>query len=237
MFDGCSINESSLIYIADYINDISSLDKETDEDWKMILGNDSTYITKTVRGQIHIDHDTNIEKDILARNANKMIKKGWDVYYHDVLQEFDETVEPDIPEIIDPTNNDVTIINHYAPDASKWNEEVYQNIKNEVKIVRVIDKVAYDDVNDIPSSYDVVSHNGYVPDASTWNEHVYSPNSDILKITHVINEVAYDDDMDVSSNAIANNGYVPDASKWNEEIYAEKGLVVTRVIDGASYEN
>ena len=237
MFDNCKLNEDSLIYIADYINDISSLDRENDEDWTFNFGKESNTIMAAWRGQIHIDHDTNIEKNILARNANKMIKKGWDVYYYNVLQEFDETAEPDIPEIIDPTNNDVTITNHYAPDASKWNEEVYQNIKNEVKIVRVIDKVAYDDVNDIPSSYDVVSHNGYIPDASAWNEYVYSPNSDILKITHVINEVAYEDDMDVSSNVIANNGYVPDASKWNEEVYAEKGLVVTRVIDGASYEN
>lgn len=68
-----------------------------------------------------------------------MIKKGWNVYFNGVLQIYDERYEPEAIKC------DITTESGYIPDASKWNEEIYIPNKKYIKIVRVIDGVAYND--------------------------------------------------------------------------------------------
>ena len=68
-----------------------------------------------------------------------MIKKGWNVYFNGVLQNYDERYEPEAIKC------DITTESGYIPDASKWNEEIYIPNKKYIKIVRVIDGISYND--------------------------------------------------------------------------------------------
>ena len=86
MFSSCKLDESSLIYIADYINDISSLDRENKEHWTYeVLGETKTI---TGRGRIDIGHDESVSQDVRIACGNKMIEKGWDVYFNGTLYEY-----------------------------------------------------------------------------------------------------------------------------------------------------
>lgn len=131
MFSGCSkLTANSLDYIATYINDISDLDKENDSDWTLTYGNYNKVIKKENRGRIDIDYDTTISQDKISICFVKILKKGWDIYVNQekYVQGYDVTEE-----------------NGYIPDASKWNEDVYVPKKESLKIVCVIDGIAYDE--------------------------------------------------------------------------------------------
>lgn len=139
MFNGCELDRDSIISIADTINDISKLDKENAENWTYSFDDNVREIDEQSRGRIDISYDSSIEQETLSISANEMIKKGWNVYFNGILQIYDERYEPEAIKC------DITTESGYIPDASKWNEEIYIPNKKYIKIVRVIDGVAYND--------------------------------------------------------------------------------------------
>lgn len=103
MFSGCKLDEESVRHIANTINDVSELN----------LG---------FQSKISIGHDTNIPEISIIECGNKMLKKGWDVYFNDVKYRFKHTY-------------DVSEDNGYCPDGGLWNDEVY--IPNDLVITRI----------------------------------------------------------------------------------------------------
>ena len=133
MFSSCSLNEDSLNYIADYINDISSLDKKTDEDWTYEVLGETKTITKSYRGRIDIDYDESVSQDVRVDCGNKMIEKGWEVYFNNILYEFTDLSSP----------YDVSEANGYVPDAYKegndsWNTVVFKDIDAKGYVVEYV---------------------------------------------------------------------------------------------------
>ena len=92
MFSGCKLNEESVINISDSINDLveKGLDRDNDDDWTLIFDTNTHIIQFSGRGRIDIGHDTTISNDILIECGNKMVRKGWDVYFNDVKYEYTE---------------------------------------------------------------------------------------------------------------------------------------------------
>lgn len=82
MFNECKLDAESLRIIANNINDIFDLDKTNYEHWKYeVLGKYET-ISSAYRGRIDIGHDTSISEDVIIECGNKLIDKGWIVYFN-----------------------------------------------------------------------------------------------------------------------------------------------------------
>lgn len=75
-------------------------------------------------GVIHIGHDSEISQSDLDMCGWKLSKKGWTPYFNGEIY------------IINPY--DVSELNGYIPNASKWNEEVY--IHHDLVITRITAK-------------------------------------------------------------------------------------------------
>ena len=127
MFENCSLNDDSLIYIADNINDISSLDKEINEDWQYEVLGETKTIEYANRGRIDIDYNESVSQDVLSACGNKLIDKGWDVYFNGTLYEW-------------ATTYDVSEANGYIPDASNWNDHILTPNMDILKISIVNEK-------------------------------------------------------------------------------------------------
>jgi hypothetical protein len=82
MFYNCKLNAESLRNIADTINDISDLDKDIDEHWTYEVLGETKTIYKNRRGHIDIDLDTSVTQDVIIECGNKLIDKGWTVYFN-----------------------------------------------------------------------------------------------------------------------------------------------------------
>ena len=133
MFSKCNLDEDSLNYIADNINDISSLDKKTDEDWTYEVLGETKTITKSYRGRIDIDYDASVSQDVRIACGNKLIEKGWDVYFNNTLYEYTPIGSP----------YDVSEVNGYVPDAYKegndsWNTVVFKDIDAKGYVVEYV---------------------------------------------------------------------------------------------------
>ena len=90
MFYNCKLDTESLINIAENINDLVEMgyDKNIEEHWKYeVLGQNKTII-KSERGRIDIDYDDSISEDVRIECGNKLIDKGWDVYFNGTLYEY-----------------------------------------------------------------------------------------------------------------------------------------------------
>ena len=116
MFNGCILNEISLNSIATTIQDINHLNKEIDEHWLV----NEVPIVSTNRGRIDIGYNENIVPKLNAdKYGNILVKKGWTVYLNGILfggggGGGESTV-----------SYDISRANGYAPDASKWQSEIY----------------------------------------------------------------------------------------------------------------
>ena len=88
MFEGCKLDINSLRNIADTINDITDLDENNNNDWKYeVLGKTKT-ISSTSRGHIDICHADSISEEVIIECGNKLIDKGWTVYFNNTLYEY-----------------------------------------------------------------------------------------------------------------------------------------------------
>lgn len=85
MFSGCKLNETSLRNIADNINDLKAkgYDKNNDEHWKYEVLGETITINKYWRGHIDIDLDESVTQNVKNECGNKLIAKGWEVYFND----------------------------------------------------------------------------------------------------------------------------------------------------------
>lgn len=128
----CPLTAQSIQNIANGINDISTLDKTNENNWKYIdhnppSGDWESTIYESERGRIDLGWDGNGD---ITSAIQTMQRRGWDVYVNGELQEV----------LVNPA--DIIEGSAYIPDASKWNEEVYT--PNNLTIVSVVDGVAYD---------------------------------------------------------------------------------------------
>ena len=102
MFNGCSLDTASVQNIADTINDLKS---------------------QNMTGVIHIGHADDVPASILWECGNKMLDKGWTVYFNEkVYSRHDMTYS-------------ITKSNGYIPNASEWQNEVYK--KNNLIITEI----------------------------------------------------------------------------------------------------
>ena len=131
MFRSCNLNETSLRNIADNINDLKEkgYDKNIDEHWTYEVLGETQTISSSYRGRIDIGHDESVTQDVLWSCGNKLIAKGWDVYYNAILYEY-----------IPPC--DVSEANGWCPDAYKngsdsWNTVVLTPYIDVLKISSV----------------------------------------------------------------------------------------------------
>ena len=96
--DNCQLDEDSIKYISENINDISALDVNKDEDWmnKYVYWNYETQImqtdydtiwNKSSRGVIYLTYDSSIaDKSNILKYCDDIANKGWKVYLNTKLQ-------------------------------------------------------------------------------------------------------------------------------------------------------
>lgn len=125
MFNTSSLDESSLRNIADTINDISSLDKNNDSDWKYITDKEKI-VYRNERGVIHIGISSSIPQDVVNECGCKLLNKGWEVYFNN-------------QKYIWNSKYDISEANGYAPIANNWNGEVLTPNLSKLKITEVTD--------------------------------------------------------------------------------------------------
>ena len=172
MFQGCvQLNEESLNDIAENINNLNELNISLNDpmDWTHDSYDGISVIPLEDRGVIDIDYDTTISEKTIITCGNKLIDKGWKVYFYDNLYTYTNL------EI--ETNYDISVANNYCPIANDWNENVY--VPNDLTITSVRDGYGWDD------RFDVSEFNGYCPDAwksteENWNKDIYVANSLII---------------------------------------------------------
>ena len=111
MFNGCKLNEESLRCIADNINNLveKGLDRNNDDDWVYyVLGEENT-IQKNGRGRIDIWCTSDVSQEVLIECGNKMVGKGWDVYFNNTKYEYDDGT----------SSYDISEANGYIPDTTR----------------------------------------------------------------------------------------------------------------------
>lgn len=99
MFKDCKLDEKSLQNISKTINDLKSKEKS---------------------GRIDIGLDESVSQSVYFECGNKLMDKGWKVYFNDALYEYTTVGSP----------NDVSEANGWCPNAYKsdtnnWNTNVY----------------------------------------------------------------------------------------------------------------
>jgi hypothetical protein len=99
MFRDCKLNEKSLQNISKTINNLKSKDKS---------------------GRIDIGLDESVSQSVYFECGNKLMDKGWKVYFNDALYEYTTIGSP----------NDVSEANGWCPkayksDTNNWNTNVY----------------------------------------------------------------------------------------------------------------
>lgn len=85
MFAECKLDDTSLENITTNINDIIDIDKKNDELWNYTIHNSVRNIDITDRGRIDIWHDESVAQNVINECGNKLIDKGWDVYFNNTL--------------------------------------------------------------------------------------------------------------------------------------------------------
>lgn len=85
MFYNCKLNAESLRNIADTINDVTSLDKDNDADWAYEVLGETKTIYRLHRGRITIGYDETVSQNVITECGNKLINKGWTVYFNNTL--------------------------------------------------------------------------------------------------------------------------------------------------------
>lgn len=125
MFSNCKLDTESLRNVADTINDITDLDKSNDEDWKYEVLGETKTISSSERGRIDIDYDESVSQDVIIECGDKLMDKGWVVYFNGTLYEYTTVGSP----------YDVSEANGYIPDAYKkgsnsWNTVVLKPNKD-----------------------------------------------------------------------------------------------------------
>ena len=87
MFSGCKLDETSLENIVETINNLTEkgLDINNDDDWTLTLGYNIIYtIREGERAVIHIGHAEDVDEAKIIDFGNRLIEKGWNVYFNDV---------------------------------------------------------------------------------------------------------------------------------------------------------
>lgn len=264
MFKGCILNAASLDSISTHINDISSLDKNNDNDWKFEYDGYSQIINKGNRGRIDITLNKSVSQDVINECGNIMGEKGWKIYYNDELYNpvkqynYESSKYLRIERIRDGGTRRETIMKSFVSIKGQRNHEQDGQINYNMEV-----SYSKYDVQPTTLVFDISPNNS--PDDGSFGKVTKFFNIDDyeIKVTlHSIGEnveiefncdydiiriktsdVPFEDETiaspyDVSeANGWCPNAYKSDTDNWNTNVFQANDLIITTITSNGEMIN